>query len=158
MRKIITIVFVSLIPFLWSCNHDTKNDFELPTTKEYNEIICEILKQDTTFSKPEEKISISSYLLKNRIRLYLSADSSAIPYMPLDPNISIWTLMLYHLTNPVDFKYDSLYLSRQNQLENNVIVEEKCADFLFFSENEVSKKKRTPILQSDLVYCAHIKL
>lgn len=144
MRKVINIVIIFITVFLGMCKYDSKTDFDLPTTSEYNEIICEILKQDTIFSKSKEKILINSYLLRNRIHLYLSIDSSSIgqPIMFANPNVWVWVLMQYHLTNPLDFKHDSLYLSLQNQIADNIILKEKCDNILFISENSKELEHR----------------
>lgn len=137
-----TITFFVISIFWESCQHnETKIEFTLPEQNEYNDIICEIIKQDTTTFKYMEQIKapISAHLQTVNIHLYLSPDTNQTSSM-FDIETSVINLMARRLTTPITFKSDSLYFALQNRSPGETFIKNTCGYPFFLSEIETRKR------------------
>lgn len=145
MHTMKTITFFVISIFGESCQHnETKIELKLPEQNEYNNIICEIIKQDTATFKYMEQIKapISAHLQTVNIHLYISHDTNQTSSL-FDIGTSVINLMARRLTTPITFKLDSLYFAFQNGTPDTIFIKNTCGYPFFLSESET--KKRMPL-------------
>lgn len=107
------------------CKTDDSENFQMPTAKEYNQIIAAIINQDKTFIKQNEGISLSKALQIIVVGLHNSQPDSFIPPSIEEgfPFASFSILVECGLISKID-RRDSLYLNFQVENMKSISMDE----------------------------------
>lgn len=146
MKIILFIIFtLSTIAFSQCVeNINPYSGLKLPEDKEYNEIVLEILKQDTSH--------INSNLLKPEyVGLYLAKLKITFNNKKPDPNnleietfpayrISFNELLHYGIVDSINRSSDSLFLSFLNDSKRNIEIDSNIVKSVKFATTEIIQK------------------